>query len=83
MMGQYSSLLLSIKSSNIWKVHMLPFIQKSLLLSKILRTTPVTKDKATARNKNAAELRALPTSTEIDIDLRESLIEIIESQAVA
>ena len=73
---------LVLKSSNIWKMYMLPFIQKSILLSKILRITPV-KDQTRAGDKDAAELQALPTSTEIDVDLREPLLEIIESQAVA
>ena len=69
---------LVLKSSNIWKNYMLPFIQKSLLLSKILRITPV-KDQTRAGDKDAAELQTLPTSTEIDIDLREPLLEITES----
>ena len=73
---------LVLKSSNIWKMYMLPFIQKSLLLSKILRITPV-KDQTRAGDKDAAELQPLPTSTEIDVDLREPLLEITESQAVA
>ena len=73
---------LVLKSSNIWKMHMLPFIQKSLLLSKILRITPV-KDQTRAGDKDAAELQALPTSTEVDIDLREPLLESTESQAIA
>ena len=74
---------LVLKSSNIWKNYMLlPFIQKSLLLSKILRTTPV-KDQTRAGDKDAAELQAVPTSTEIDVDLREPLLEITESQATA
>ena len=61
---------------------MLPFVQKSLLLSKILRITPV-KAQTRAGDKDAAELQALPTSTEIDVDLREPLLEIAESQAIA
>ena len=59
---------------------MLPFIQISLLLSKILRITPA-KDQTRAEDKDATELQALPTSTEINIDLREPLLEITESQA--
>ena len=59
---------------------MLPFIQKSLPLSKILRITPVTEDKSIAGDKDATELQALPTSTEIDVDLHEPLL---ESQAAA
>ena len=66
---------LVLKSSNIWKNYMLPFIRKSLLLSKILRITPV-KDQTRAGDKDAAELQALPTSTEIDVDLREPLLAI-------
>jgi hypothetical protein len=54
------------------------------LLSKILRITPV-KDQTTADlvGKDNTELQALPTSTEIDVDLREPLLEITESQATA
>ena len=73
---------LILKSSNIWKNYMLPFIRKSLLLSKILRITPV-KDQTRAGDKDAAELQALPTSTEIDVDLREPLLDITESQAAS
>ena len=73
---------LVLKSSNIWKNYMLPFIQKSSLLSKILRITPV-QDQTRAGDKDAAELQVLPTSTEIDVDLREPLLEITESQATA
>ena len=68
---------LVLKSS---KIRMLPFIQKSLLLSKILRIT-IVKDKTTTMDKDTAELHALPTSTEVDVDLREPLLEITESQA--
>jgi hypothetical protein len=54
------------------------------LLSKILRITPV-KDQSTAGlgGKNNTELQALPTSTEIDVDLREPFLEITESQVAA
>ena len=70
---------LVLKSSSIWKVHMLSFIKKSLLLIKIFRITPATKGKTT----EAAEPHILPTSTEIDVDLHEPLLEITESQAIA
>ena len=75
---------LVLKSSNIWKMYMLPFIPDSLLLSKILEITQV-KDQIIARagDKDATELQALPTSTEIDVDLRELLLEVTESQAIA
>ena len=74
---------LVLKSSSIWKVHMLPFIQKSLLLSKILRITPVTENKNIKGDEDVAELHTLPTSSEIDVDLREPLLEISESQVAA
>ena len=74
---------LVIKSSSIWKVHIFPSIQKSLLLSKILRITPIKGKTVAARDKDTAELQALPTSTEVDVDLREPLLEIAESQAAA
>ena len=60
-------------------MHILPILQKSPLLSKILRITPVTEDKSKEGDKDATELQALPTSTEIDVDLREPLLEIAES----
>ena len=74
---------LVLKLSSIWKVHLLPFIQKSILFSKILRITPATKDKNIKRDEDAAELHTLPTSTEIDVDLREPLLDIFESQVAA
>ena len=43
---------------------MLPFIENS----KILRITPV-KDQTRAGDKDAAELQALPTSTETNVDI--------------
>jgi hypothetical protein len=72
---------LVLKSSKFWKIHMLPFVQKSLLLSKIPRITPV-KDHTRGGDKDTAELQTLPTSTEINVDLREPLLEITESQAI-
>ena len=63
-------------------MHVLPFIKRSQLLTTILRIKP---DKITTGNnfKDTAELHALPTSTKIDVDLREPLLEITESQAAA
>ena len=60
-------------SSNIWKEHVIPFIQRSLFLSKIFRVTAI-KDNATVRNVEATVLHALPTSTEVAIDLNKSLL---------
>ena len=69
-----------LKSSKIWKMYTLPLIQKSQILCKILSITPI-KGKTTAGDKDASELQARPTSTEVDVDLREPLLEITESQA--
>ena len=74
---------LVIKSTNIWRVHVLPLIQRFYLLSKLFRFTSAVKRKPTQGDKNTTELSALPivTSTEIDVDLREPLIEITDSHA--
>ena len=70
---------LVLKSSKIWKMYILPFIQKSQILCKILSITPI-KGKTEAGDKDAAELQALPTSTEVDVDLHKPPLETIESQ---
>ena len=64
---------LVLKSLNIWTEHMVPFIKKSLLISKIFRITSV-KDNTTTRNVEATVLHALPTSTEVAIDLNKPLL---------
>jgi hypothetical protein len=66
--------------SNIWKEHMIPFIQKSQFLSKILGVT-VIKDNATVRNVEATVLHALPTTTEVAIDLNKPLLLEISTDA--
>ena len=71
---------LVIKSSNIWKEHMVPFIQRSPFLSKILGVT-VIKDNTAVRNIEAAVLHALPTTTEIAIDLNKPLLLEISTDA--
>jgi predicted outer membrane repeat protein len=71
---------LVFKSSNIWKEHMIPFIQKSQFLSKILGVT-VIKDNATVRNVEATVLHALPTTTEVAIDLNKPLLLEISTDA--
>ena len=65
--------ILVFKSLNIWKEHMVPFIQRSLFLSKIFRATDI-KDNTITRNVEAAVLHALPTSTEVAIDLSKPLL---------
>ena len=64
---------LVFKSSNIWKEHVISFIQRSLFLSKIFRVTAI-KDNTTVRNVEATVLHALPTSTEVAIDLNKPLL---------
>ena len=68
---------LVFKSSNIWKEHKVPFIQ---FLSKILGVT-VIKDNTAVRNVEATVLHALPTTTEVAIDLNKPLLLEISSDA--
>ena len=67
------SFSLILKSSSIWKEHLIPFIQTSFLLRKIFRETAI-EDNTTARNVEATVLHALPTSTEVVIDLNKPLL---------
>ena len=71
---------LVFKSSNIWKEHMVPFIQRSQFLSKILGVT-VIKDDTAVRNIEASVLHALPTTTEVAIDLNKPLLLEISTDA--
>ena len=71
---------LVFKSSNIWRENMIPFIQKSQSLSKILGVT-VIKDDTAVRNVEATVLHALPTTTEVAIDLNKPLLLEISTDA--
>ena len=73
---------LVFESSNIWKVHLFSFIKKFQSLTTIIRIAPV-QDNTTMEGGETAELHALPTFTEVDVDLREPLLEVTESHAVA
>ena len=64
---------LVLKSSNMWKQHMIPFVQESYFLSKAFGETAVN-DNPTTRNVETAVLHALPTSTEVAIDLNKPLL---------
>ena len=64
---------LVFKSSSIWKMHILPFIQRYQFLSKILGVAAV-KDNTTVRNVETTLLHALPTCTEVAIDLNQPLL---------
>ena len=55
---------------------MLPFSQTSPLVSTFVRTTSVHHNTTAGDN----ELHIVPTSSEIDVDLRESLLEVTESR---
>ena len=71
---------LVFKSSNLWKEYMVPFIQRSQFLSKILGVT-VIKDDTAVRNVEASLLHALPTTTEVAIDLNKPLLLEISADA--
>ena len=68
---------LVFKSSTIWKECMLPYMQR---LRNILRVTTIN-DNVTARNVEANVLHALPTTTEVAIDLNKPLLEITADAA--
>ena len=63
---------LVLKSSNMWKQHMILFVQKSYFLSKVCGETAVN-DNPT-RNVKTAVLHVLPTSTEVAMDLNKPLL---------
>ena len=69
------------KSSNLWKEHMTHFIQRSQFLSKILGVTVIKDDTAAVRNVEATMLHALPTTTEVAIDLNKPLLLEISTDA--
>ena len=71
---------LVFKSSNIWKEQMIPYIQRSSFLSKILGIT-VINDNTTVRNVESTMLHALPTTTEVAIDLNKPLLLEISADA--
>ena len=68
---------LVFKSLNLWKEHMVPFIQRSQLLSKILGVA-VIKDDTAVRN---VEAHTLPTTTEVAIELNKPLMLEISTDA--
>ena len=70
--------MLHVQMYTIVYIHLKQIELYSLGYTLILWNTPV-KGKTTAGNKGAAELQALPTSTEVDVALREPLLEITES----
>ena len=74
---------LVIKSSSFWKEHMVPFIQRSQFLSKILGVT-VIKDDTAVKNVTVEAtimLHALPTTTEVAIDHNKPLLLEISTDA--
>jgi hypothetical protein len=72
---------LVFKSSNIWKEHMIPFIQKSHFLSKILGVTVIKDNTVAVRNVEATVLHTLPTTTEVAINLNKPLLLEISTDA--
>ena len=73
-----------LKSSNIWKQRMIPIIKRSYFLSKIFRKTAVNDNGySTTRNVETAVLHALPTSTEVAIDLNKPLLLEITADTAA
>ena len=64
-----------LRSSNTWKQRMIPIIKRSYFLGKNFRKTAVSDNGySTTRNVETAVLHALPTSTEVAIDLNKPLL---------
>jgi hypothetical protein len=72
---------LVLKSSNIWKEYnMIHLIQRSPFLGKILGVT--VRDNIAIRNVETTVLHALPTTTEVAIDLNKPLLLEISADTV-
>ena len=67
----YHVCLVFKSTSSVWKVHFLPFIQKSYRVFKSMSA----EDEKKAEGKESTELHTMPTFTEVGVDLREPLIE--------
>ena len=66
---------LVLKSTSLWKVHLFPCIKRSQFLCITFRITQVERDMNTDKKLQNTELHNLPTSTVVDVDLREPLLE--------
>ena len=70
----YHICLVFKSASNRWKLHLLPFVQKS---QRVFKTMSVSEgERAAAEGEEKTELRTLPTLSEIGVDLREPLLEL-------
>ena len=67
----YHVCLVFKSTSRVWKVHFLPFIQKSY---RVIKATSA-EDEKKAEEKENTELHTMPTFTEVGVDLREPLLE--------
>ena len=64
-------------TSSLWKVYLLPFIQKSY---RVFKATSA-EDGKTAEGKENTELHTLSTFIEVGVDLREPLLELESSDS--
>ena len=70
----YHICLVFKSASNLWKLHLLPFVQKSQRVFKAMSVSEG--ERAAAEGEEKTELRTLPTLSEVGVDLREPLLEL-------
>ena len=70
----YHICLVFKSASNLWKLHLLPFVQKSQIVFKAMSVSEG--ERAAAEGEEKTELRTLPTLSEVGVDLREPLLEL-------
>ena len=67
----YHICLVFKSASNLWKLHLLPFVQR------VFKAMSVSEgERAAAEGEEKTELRTLPTLSEVGVDLREPLLEL-------
>ena len=70
----YHICLVFKSASNLWKLRLLPFVQKSQRVFKAMSVSEG--ERAAAEGEEKTELRTLPTLSEVGVDLREPLLEL-------
>jgi hypothetical protein len=69
----YHTCLVLKSASSLWKLHLLPLVQKS---HRIFKATSVSEGEGVVEGEEKSELHTLPTFSEIGVNLREPLLEL-------
>ena len=72
----YHIFLVFKSASNLWKLHLLPFVQKSQRVFKVMSVSEGERAAAEGDEKTELCTLRLPTLSEIGVDLREPLLEL-------